>query len=290
MRSTARPGRRRRPRRGRRAGHGRERRAGSTATTSGTTAASPGTTRSRRRCVRSCRAPLVAVVSADLPLLRSRRGRGAARRDARARARDRAGARRRARTPSRCARRASSARTSASRESAAVHARRSACASVDPRPSRPRLRRRHARRPRQDAGRVPADARLQGLGGAVRRRASCSTSRVRGRAARARARRRLRPLPALAPHGGHGPHACPGSARSASAPSARCSGTSVLTPTMRYHPSMIAQAFGDARLPEPGPGLPRRRHRRVAERDARDRRASGPARRSAACGSPRRSS
>ena len=44
-------------------------------------------------------------------------------------------------------------------------------------------------------------------------------------------------------------------------------GTSVLTPTFRYNPAVIAQAFATMGVPVPGPDLPRRRHRRVAQRD-----------------------
>ena len=46
--------------------------------------------------------------------------------------------------------------------------------------------------------------------------------------------------------------------------------TSVLTPTLRYHPSIVAQAFGTLAQPRPRPRHPRRGHRRVDERDARD--------------------
>ena len=60
-------------------------------------------------------------------------------------------------------------------------------------------------------------------------------------------------------------------------------GTSVLTPTLRYHPSIVAQAFAHARLPRPGPRLPRRRHGRGDERDAAHRRRVAGRARSAAC-------
>ena len=50
-------------------------------------------------------------------------------------------------------------------------------------------------------------------------------------------------------------------------------GTSVLTPTFRYHPSIVAQAFGTLGVDVPGPRHPGRRHRRVAERGAVDRHA-----------------
>ena len=50
-------------------------------------------------------------------------------------------------------------------------------------------------------------------------------------------------------------------------------GTSVLTPTFRYHPSIVAQAFGTLGAMFPGPRDPGHRHRRVAERGAVDRRA-----------------
>ena len=142
----------------------------------------------------------------------------------------------------------------------------------DRRPARPRVRRRHARGPRADAGGMRAEARLQGLGRAVRP----------ARAARllaSQAERLGLEIVAVSDHfqpwrhhGGHAPSALPGSARSASGPSAALLGTSVLTPTLRYHPAIVAQAFATLALPRPGPGLPRRRHRRGDERDAGDRR------------------
>ena len=48
-------------------------------------------------------------------------------------------------------------------------------------------------------------------------------------------------------------------------------GTSVATPTFRYHPSIVAQAFGTLGVDVPGPRRARCRHRRVAERGAGDR-------------------
>ena len=45
-------------------------------------------------------------------------------------------------------------------------------------------------------------------------------------------------------------------------------GTSVLTPTFRYHPSVVAQVFGTLGVDVSGPGDFGRRHRRGAERGA----------------------
>ena len=48
-------------------------------------------------------------------------------------------------------------------------------------------------------------------------------------------------------------------------------GTSVLTPTFRYHPAVIAQAFGTTGGPVPRPGDARDRYRRGHERGRGDR-------------------
>ena len=93
------------------------------------------------------------------------------------------------------------------------------------------------------ATRIRYAIRLQGLRRAVR-----PPRAARLLAARRRARpphgRDLRPLPAVASPG----RSHPGGAAVARAPPGRrsptrCSGTSVLTPTMRYHPSIVAQNF-----------------------------------------------
>ena len=44
-------------------------------------------------------------------------------------------------------------------------------------------------------------------------------------------------------------------------------GTSVMTPTFRYNPAVIAQAFATMGCLYPGPDHARRRHRRGAQRD-----------------------
>ena len=94
--------------------------------------------------------------------------------------------------------------------------------------------------------------RLQGLGRAVRSRGAARVRR-RGRALGARDRRDLRSLPALAPHRGPFAGGAPVARRQpASAPTAPLLGTSVLTPTLRYHPSVIAQAFGTLACLSPG--------------------------------------
>ena len=54
-------------------------------------------------------------------------------------------------------------------------------------------------------------------------------------------------------------------------------GTSVLTPTFRYHPAIVAQAMATIALRSRGPaGGPRRRHRRVAQRGPARHRVAGP--------------
>ncbi|MGH2870340.1 MAG: glucose-6-phosphate dehydrogenase (coenzyme-F420) [Solirubrobacteraceae bacterium] len=53
-------------------------------------------------------------------------------------------------------------------------------------------------------------------------------------------------------HGGHGPAALTWLGALGQATSSATLGTSVLTPTLRYHPSMIAQAFGTLAVLNPG--------------------------------------
>ena len=81
-------------------------------------------------------------------------------------------------------------------------------------------------------------------------------------------RRGERPLPAVAARGrARAVLARPGWRRSASAPSTIQIGTSVMTPTFRYNPAVIAQAFATHGRAVPGSHHARRRHRRGAERD-----------------------
>ena len=70
---------------------------------------------------------------------------------------------------------------------------------------------------------------------------------------------------------------CPGWARSAGRDRTAVLGTSVLTPTLRYHPRS-SRRRSRRWVPVPGAGLPRRRHRRGDERDARHRGSSRGAR------------
>ena len=167
-------------------------------------------------------APLVAVVSADLPLPAQRGGRRAARRDAGARHRDRARpGRRNERGRDAAAGPRPDAFRRARKRRDPRRARRARCRG---RPPGPRVRRRHARRPRQDAGRMASEARLQGVGGAVpaaaaarpvRRRRSGSGSSWSGSPTTSS----RSATTAVTPR-----RACPGWARSASAPSGHCSG------------------------------------------------------------------
>ena len=53
-------------------------------------------------------------------------------------------------------------------------------------------------------------------------------------------------------HGGHGPSALTWLGAATQATSRATLGTSVLTPTLRYHPSIVAQAFGTLGLLSPG--------------------------------------
>ena len=150
----------------------------------------------------------------------ARRGRGADHGDARVRHRDRSRRATAARTPYRSGLPAGP--THFGERLGSVHARPAGRGRRRSRPGSPRarLRRRHAGGPRAMGG---ADARLQGLRGAVRPAGAARLRRPR-RGARPRHRRRLRPLPALAPHtAATRPRRCPGSARSAQRTSRACS-------------------------------------------------------------------
>ena len=72
--------------------------------------------------------------------------------------------------------------------------------------------------------------------------------------------------------GGHSPAAIPWLGAAGQRTETAVLGTSVLTPTLRYHPAVIAQAFATLGQPHAGADLPRCRHRRGAEREARHRR------------------
>src|SRR4051794_5320978 len=54
------------------------------------------------------------------------------------------------------------------------------------------------------------------------------------------------------PHGGHSPAVLPWLGAAAQRTQRAVLGTSVLTPTLRYHPSMIAQAFATLACMTPG--------------------------------------
>ena len=68
--------------------------------------------------------------------------------------------------------------------------------------------------------------------------------------------------------GGHAPAALPWLGAVGARTSRVLLGTSVLTPTFRYHPAVVAQAFATLGLSLPGPGRPRRGLGGVAERGA----------------------
>ena len=123
-----------------------------------------------------------------------------------------------------------------------------------PRGGPPGRRARHALRDPAGATRCPSprEARLQGLGGAVRP----------GRAARVHAPRRARSAsrssacPTTSSPGATTaatrPRRSPGWARRRWPPSGAVLGTSVLTPTLRYHPSVVAQSFATLGCLAPG--------------------------------------
>ena len=101
---------------------------------------------------------------------------------------------------------------------------RSACPHVDGRPAGPRVRRRHARRPRQDAGRMALKLGYKAIGGAVPPAAAARPVHGGG-AARARAASGSPTTSSRSATTAVTPRrACPGWARSASAPSGHCSG------------------------------------------------------------------
>ena len=70
-------------------------------------------------------------------------------------------------------------------------------------------------------------------------------------------------------HGGHAPAALTWLGAAAVATERAVLGTSVLTPTLRYHPSVVAQSFATLGCLAPGRVFLGRGHRRGAERDAR---------------------
>ena len=124
-------------------------------------------------------------------------------------------------------------------------------------------------------GRSPASTRIQGVGRAVRPRRAAALRAAR-RGARPRQRRDLGPLPAVPP---------PRRPRARRVPVARRAGRA-----QRAHHDRHERLHADvplpagrgrarvrhARLPRARPRVPRRRHRRVAERGAADRHRSGP--------------
>ena len=69
-------------------------------------------------------------------------------------------------------------------------------------------------------------------------------------------------------HGGHGPNALAWLGAATVATERATLGTSVLTPTLRYQPSVVAQAFATLAADGARPRVPRRGHRRGDERDA----------------------
>ena len=90
-------------------------------------------------------------------------------------------------------------------------------------------------------------------------------------------------------HGGHGPNALAWLGAATVATERATLGTSVLTPTLRYHPSMIAQAFATLGLMAPGRVFLGVGTGRGDERDARPPVMRSLAARSAACAWRRRS-
>ena len=78
--------------------------------------------------------------------------------------------------------------------------------------------------------------------------------------------------------GGHAPASVPWLGALGARTSRIMIGTSVLTPTFRYNPTVIAQDFATLGVMYPGPRHPRRRHRRGAQRGEPGHRLARPAR------------
>ena len=72
-------------------------------------------------------------------------------------------------------------------------------------------------------------------------------------------------------HGGHAPFSLAWLGALGAVTSRITMGTSVLTPTFRYHPAVLAQAFATLGVMFPESDRARRRHRGIAERGAVDR-------------------
>ena len=129
-------------------------------------------------------------------------------------------------------------------------------------------RRRSARRSTRSAAattcRSRREARLQGLGRAVRPASSCSSTSRQAEADRARGRSASPTTSSPGATTAATRRRARLARRAAAAHRAAVLGTSVLTPTMRYHPSVVAQAFATLGCLAPGPRLPRRGHRRGA--------------------------
>ena len=67
-------------------------------------------------------------------------------------------------------------------------------------------------------------------------------------------------------HGGHAPFSLAWLGALGALTSRITIGTSVMTPTFRYHPAVVAQAFATLGVMFPGRSRARRRHRGIAER------------------------
>ena len=243
--------RRRGARGGRRAGDRRHAPSRSRATTSGTTAASPWN-EALAAAAAEVRRPRRSspFVSADLPLLRADEVEELLAATPAARNRDRARARRRHERGLDAA--AGLVRTRFGEPgSAAVHAGLGVAHVVVDLPG-PRLRRRHARRPRARCRPHAAEARLQGVGRAVRAAPAARPLGARPSGSGWRSSASPTTSSRSATPAATAPAVPPLARRPRRAHGAALLGTSVLTPTMRYHPSMIAQAFATLACLNPG--------------------------------------
>ena len=97
-----------------------------------------------------------------------------------------------------------------------------------------------------------AEARLQGLARSSSRPAGCSTTRSRPSASGWRSSASPTTSSRSATPAATAPRACPWLGALGERTDRALIGTSVLTPTMRYHPSMIAQAFATLACLNPG--------------------------------------
>ena len=119
------------------------------------------------------------------------------------------------------------------------------------------------------------EARLQGVQRAVRRRRSCCDYGVLAEECGFDSVFVCDHLQPWRHDGGHAPFAMTWLGALGARTERITIGTRVLTPTFRYHPAIVAQAFATLGCLYPGPGRARPGHRRVDERGAAGHRVAG---------------